>query len=205
MLLCLTFIAVAQSCNVELADDEVLTSYHQGVIAVKQRNVDRLEQELLAVSDPGSLRYGKHWSREQLAALTANPDGTAATKSYLEQAGLTVTGQSIAGEYLTVNGTVASWNTFLNTTLSALCPTSTKGISSLVFRANASLTIPPALAPHVEAVLNMAFRPALLNRPQQQAPRPFSLEVTPSSSASTLFVNDAVTPALLWQLYGIER
>ena len=191
LLLCSVLVASAKPCDVELSNDEVLGSYHQGVIAVKQRNVDKLENELLAVSDPYSPRFGKHWTREQLVALTANPEGTEATKAFLVQAGLIVTGESLAGEYLTVNGTVSSWNTLLNTTLSALCPTTTKG--SLVFRSNSSVTIPPSLANHVEAVLNMAFRPALLNRPARPAPL----------KSPTVLINGVVTPALLWQVYGI--
>lgn len=39
------------------------------IIALRQRNVDELEQLLLAVSDPSNRLYGQHLSQEQVGAL----------------------------------------------------------------------------------------------------------------------------------------
>eukprot|EP00010_Vexillifera_abyssalis_P005086 CAMPEP_0201552036 /NCGR_PEP_ID=MMETSP0173_2-20130828/12381_1 /ASSEMBLY_ACC=CAM_ASM_000268 /TAXON_ID=218659 /ORGANISM="Vexillifera sp., Strain DIVA3 564/2" /LENGTH=568 /DNA_ID=CAMNT_0047962431 /DNA_START=1 /DNA_END=1708 /DNA_ORIENTATION=+ len=38
-------------------------------LALRPRNLDRLNQALYAVSDPRSPQYGQHWSREEIAAL----------------------------------------------------------------------------------------------------------------------------------------
>ncbi len=38
-------------------------SFHTVVFAIKQNNVDKLEDELMKVSDPSSPHYGQHWTR----------------------------------------------------------------------------------------------------------------------------------------------
>merc|ERR1719246_284819 len=39
--------------------------------AVKQQNVDKLEEQLLAVSSPSSMRYGQHLTNEEVHQLVA--------------------------------------------------------------------------------------------------------------------------------------
>ncbi len=75
---------------------------HQIVVAVKQRNMDKLEKVLHDVSDPNSVNYGKHWTSKQVAELTANPAATAFVKRYFEKRGAKVISQTAHGEYVTI-------------------------------------------------------------------------------------------------------
>jgi len=45
-------------------------------IAMKQSNLHKLEEHLMAVSDPESTDYGKHWSHEQIAETFAPSKST---------------------------------------------------------------------------------------------------------------------------------
>ncbi len=57
-------------------------AFHTVVFAVKQNNVEKLEDELMRVSDPKSRHYGRHWTREQVGAFTQNKEGSAAVIAY---------------------------------------------------------------------------------------------------------------------------
>lgn len=58
---------------------------HVVVFAVKPRNLEKLEKELLAVSDPSSKRYGKHWTRSDVGKLTRNPKGSDTLLAYFQR------------------------------------------------------------------------------------------------------------------------
>jgi len=45
-------------------------------IAMKQSNLHKLEEHLMAVSDPESKDYGKHWSHKQIAETFAPSEST---------------------------------------------------------------------------------------------------------------------------------
>ncbi|KAG5645670.1 hypothetical protein DXG03_005508 [Asterophora parasitica] len=58
-------------------------------IALKQRNLDRLSDLLLEVSDPQSPSYGKHWSAEKVARTFAPPESSAnAVRGWLQASGV---------------------------------------------------------------------------------------------------------------------
>ena len=73
---------------IDVVTSERLTKNHTVVFAVQQLNLDKLEEELIAVSTPGSPKYMKHWTRDDVAKLTANPNATAKVRAFLTQTGV---------------------------------------------------------------------------------------------------------------------
>lgn len=88
---------------------------HEIVFAVKQRNMDELTRILHDVSDPTSNNYGQHLSRDEVLALTSNPESCETIAKYLELSGASVTSQTSGGEYITARAPIAVWEVMLNT------------------------------------------------------------------------------------------
>jgi hypothetical protein len=59
-------------------------------VALKERNINVVEERLAKTSDPTSPEYGKHMNWEELTALTGATDEQIATVSTVETIGITV-------------------------------------------------------------------------------------------------------------------
>ena len=88
---------------------------HQVVFCIRQNNMDELIRILHDVSDPLSSNYGQHLTREEVADLTSNPESRDAVVSYLNLIGASVISETLSGEYITANATVAVWEVMFNT------------------------------------------------------------------------------------------
>ena len=63
-------------------------AHHEAVVALRQRNTEKLEEELLKVSDPTSPDYLKHWNRERLGKFVSPEEGAVKTViEHLERQG----------------------------------------------------------------------------------------------------------------------
>ena len=91
---------------------------HQVVIAAAQQNLDALATLTLAVSDPASAAYGKHLTYDQVHTMTSNAEATRAIKAWCAaEEGITVTGTSSHGEYITARASRATWDRVLGSRL----------------------------------------------------------------------------------------
>lgn len=88
---------------------------HEVTFAVRQKNVDSLEDILYDVSDPASPNYGKHWKREDLAQYTANLDSSKILRDHLIEGGAKITFESKHGEYISAQASVSFWESFFST------------------------------------------------------------------------------------------
>ena len=87
-------------------------------ISLKQPNFKKLEENLYAVSDPASPRYGQHLSKEQVEELVApSPHGLNAVNDWLASLGFDVHGlvRSPSLDWLKVDTTVKLAEEMLNT------------------------------------------------------------------------------------------
>jgi len=82
---------------------------HKVVIAIKQLNLDYLENFVHEVSDPSSSAYGKFLSREEVGKLTINKPGLDAVKEYLLANDIIEQQETLYGEYITVTSTLEKW------------------------------------------------------------------------------------------------
>ena len=89
---------------------------HEVIFVTQERNREELNRIFHDVSDPDSPNYGKYWTSEQLARLTANLAARDAIVSYLTAtAGVEITKQTLHGEMITARASVAVWEKMFHT------------------------------------------------------------------------------------------
>ena len=88
------------------------TALHTVVFAILPLHMDELTSLLHDISDPSSKNYGKHRTKQEVAAFTANPKGYEATMQYLrakEAEGVVIVRELPYGEYITATAPVHVW------------------------------------------------------------------------------------------------
>ena len=115
--------------------------------AVKQENIDRLHDELMAVSSPDSARYGQHLSNAQVHSLVAPaPRNLAAVRAFAPGA----VAATPNGDLLTLKTTIGAAETLLDATYEELEHTKT---GTRVHRCiRSSYRVPAAVAAAVDFI-----------------------------------------------------
>lgn len=137
-----------------------LTTSHEVVFAVQQKNLDRLKQLLAEVSDPKHPSFGKHLSRQQVADLTANPEATDFIVSFLKQQGVQEIKAVPHGEYIKAVAPVGVWSKLFGTTFFEFKHVA--GRTPNVVRAM-HYSLPASLQQHTSAVFNTVQLPPIFN------------------------------------------
>jgi len=88
---------------------------HQITIAIKQNNLDVVENSLYEVSEMTSPKYGQHLSFEEVGNLVANPTGTNAVLSWLRDCKVNIIHTSSYGEYIVAEAPVYLWENMFQT------------------------------------------------------------------------------------------
>lgn len=91
------------------------SSLHTVIFVTKQKNIQVLRQILLDVSDPSHPKYGKFLTGDQVAELTSNPYAVKHIESFLRLYDLNIISRSPNNEYITVEGSVRTWEDILHT------------------------------------------------------------------------------------------
>ena len=187
---------------IDVVTSERLAKNHTVVFAVQQLNLDKLEQELIAVSTPGSPEYMKHWTRDEVANLTANPNATAKVVAFLTtQPGVVSIQQTLYGEYITAVAPVSTWGEMFNATFARYRNYKTR---QTVMRTPDNITIPDAIAEHVMLVYNVRFCHAFLNQHPRPQPEPLTEKnLLRLTSTPEVEFNGYVTPSLINKVYGL--
>jgi len=127
---------------------------HEVVVAVKQLNLDKVEEILHMISDPFSEQYGKYLSREAIGDLTSNPRGMQILKRYFERNNVEITGVTIYGEYFILRAPIFTWEKIFSTTFSYfLHPDDCK----IKIRRASGFTLDKVIHPHISAVFNVDY------------------------------------------------
>ena len=126
---------------------------HQIVFVVQQKNIDLLTNILHDVSDPESVNYGNHITRDQVTAMTSNPESRDTILSYLESVGANVVAESLSGEYITANASIKVWENVFNTEFYYFHKTHQVGHVEILVRSE-NYSIPIGLVSHVESAFN---------------------------------------------------
>ena len=170
---------------------------HEVLIAVKQKNLDKVHKILMDVSDPSSAEYGKHLTREELASLTSNSESTSAIETYLNQNGATVIKKTQNGDYITASASIAVWEKLFDTEFFyfTTVPYATKRKPIVTYARALEYSVDEELVPHIQAVFNTVQLPTLITSrmPLHRA----SNNRRKISSAGT------ITPAALKSYYNI--
>ena len=88
---------------------------HEVFIAVKQKNLDILEEEVLQRSTPGSPLYQQLMTRSEVDAMKSNPEGGDAVAQFLIEHNVEITWSSRNKDYMKATATIAHWEHMLNT------------------------------------------------------------------------------------------
>ena len=88
---------------------------HEVMFVVRQKNMDELTRVLHDLSDPFSPNYGQHWTSEEVANLTTNPEARDFTVSYIKSRGASVVSESLYGEHITAEAPIQVWEKMFNT------------------------------------------------------------------------------------------
>ncbi len=129
---------------------------HTVVIAIKNRNIDNIQEHLKEVSNPLSQHYGKHLTAEEVAELSVNQDSFKEINKYLEFEGIMVLKTSRNKGYITAEAPVSKWEEVFGNEFHLFKQTDLKN-GHLVRAVEYSL--PDILVEHVEAVFNVVQFP----------------------------------------------
>jgi len=130
------------------------------VFRAQESNTEQLEQLALDVSNPASPNYGKYLTKEQIDALTANPEAVVKIRAFLDAlAAGGVTYDVVDDATIKARGPVATWEVALDTTFSRYA-TGTAS-DNVIVRAD-KYSLPTAVAPFVAAVFNTVQFPVAL-------------------------------------------
>ena len=83
------------------------------MFSVKHSNANKLEEELMKVSDPYSPSYGQHWTKQEVIDFTKNDASTAAIREYFDRNGITEVKATDDKLYLFARASVAIWESLL--------------------------------------------------------------------------------------------
>lgn len=145
------------------------------IFGVKQRSMDELMSVLGDLSDSKSQNYGQHWTRDEVASLTSNPESCNTITAFLEAHGASVTYKTLDCEFIAATATVHVWETMLLSEFYNTEVTQRSGRVEKVVRSKLYF-IPKELKGHVETVLNIidlplehaSFRSTLKHMPGNQ-------------------------------------
>lgn len=187
---------------------------HQIVVAVKQRNVDKLEKILYDVSDPQSASYGKHWNRAQITEFTANPASTAFVKKFFQKRGATIVSETPNGEYVTIEAPVKVLEDVFQTQFYEYEQT---GKVNEKFVRSEEAFLPQALPAHVQHVFNVIDFPderpvitqGIINAKAAREETRMKLEQERKEkkikAQNSQLISGYVTPALLNNYYFVPN
>ena len=176
---------------------------HELVIALKQKNLDKIKDILLEVSDMKSPSYGKFKTREEVGKLIENKEGNQLVNQCFQEHDIKITTTSLYGEYITAKAKISVWETLFDTKFHNFHrKTDNKDIIT-VNRA-LSLSIPSKLDNHIHAVFHAVELPpriATAIKPHSKANK----MTTQGNSLGPLNLDPSViTPINLAKIYHIN-
>ena len=161
---------------------------HEVMFVIKQRNMDVLTNILHDLSDPQSSNYGHHWTREEVADFTSNPEARDAVVSYLHSNGASIFSESLAGDYIKAKASIKVWEKMFNTEFFLYRG---KSVGDVV-RAE-EYWLPKELDMHVTAVLQIVNMPI-----SSPALKSYPLKIETDESKKSI-------SALDWTQYRSDR
>ncbi|KAJ1428576.1 Pro-kumamolisin, activation domain-containing protein, partial [Ochromonadaceae sp. CCMP2298] len=132
------------------------------------KNADTLEKYVAESSDPRSVNYGKHLTKEQLQEMTSDTEGLAKITEYLSINGATVIKHTASS--VTAEASIGSWEQLLHTTFYSVPnptlggPDSRSTSQAPVLHLARQYWLPDSIAPHVRMVAGTIQLPIELSK-----------------------------------------
>jgi subtilase family serine protease len=88
---------------------------HEVVFAIRQNNLETLEQMVLERSTPGSPQFQKWMNFDEVAEIIANSHATDSVMTWLLEHSVNITWQSRRGEYIRATAPISMWEHLFDT------------------------------------------------------------------------------------------
>ena len=172
---------------------------HDVVFVIRQKNMDELTRILYDVSDPVSVNYGQHITREKVVTLTSNPVARDAVMAYLTSIGAHTMSATPGGEYITASAPISLWERVLDTEFFLFHKLQRNGKVTVVIRAD-KYSVPRELDEHLESVLNtiqmplnpLGKLPVKMKKKMHSAAYDYATSITPSKIKSFYKVGQSI-------------
>lgn len=187
--------------------EEDLQQKHEVIIAIKQNNIQKLEELLYEVSNPLSKNYGKYYTNEEVGNLIANPIATQAIIQWLQDYNVDIQSISTYGEYITAIANISTWELLLDTQFHYIYTKNDSNIPVSYLR-GLSYSIPSNINDYIHAIFRIADLPPLLSQSLAVSNKTYSLHNISSiiqSDGTYNEIMDMINPKTLQQLYNIPK
>ncbi|KAI5118436.1 hypothetical protein M0805_009714 [Coniferiporia weirii] len=168
-------------------------------IALVNSDMKGLENALYAVSTPGSARYGKHLTKEEVEEFVKpSQESVSKVNSFLDSYGIEAKTISPAGDWLSFSVPVSKANEMFGTQFSVYKHNKTgrESVNTLAY------SIPSELRGHLDLVHpTITFEDPIANLPVVSSPSG-ARNITKNANSQS-DCDSGVTPACLQQLYNI--
>lgn len=144
------------------------------VFYLRDNNSDQLEALLIEISDPTSARYGQYMTKDEVEALTANPDALTKTQAFLDSLQIGgVTYEKESNSVIKATGPVSTWEKALNTQFMQYSVTDIASTDQYQTSGTAApktivrtdkYSLPTTVAPYVSAIFNTVQFPVTLHQ-----------------------------------------
>jgi tripeptidyl-peptidase I len=167
-------------------------SVHEVVFVIRQRNMEDLTRILHDVSDPTSLNYGRHLTRDQVTTMTSNPESRDVVLSYLYSIGSKVKKVTPGGEYIIAEAPITLWENVFKAEFFTFRQILANGGTLSAIRAD-EYSVPSELDAHVESVLNIVEIPVAPRSPIFREAVDVSGNMTPKKIRETYNIDSTVS------------
>ena len=157
---------------------------HEVIFAVKQRNIDLLQERLFDVSNPTSINYRRHLNRDQINEISGNPNATQSVLKYLDSIGAKIKKKSKYGEYIHATASVSLWENSFSTSFFEFQHRESKKkyIRSLHY------SLPEELSNHISAVFNTVQIPIISG-----SRKTFRMGTSETLTGGTYYIYNAIS------------
>ncbi len=138
---------------------------HELIFAIKQNNLDVLDEILMERSNPSDPKYQQWLTYAEVTNLTANVNGTTAVQQWLEANDIKIHWKSKRGHYIKARASVATWETQLDTTFYLWQDTASESAlnnSQVEYIRAVDYSVPVELLPYVASVFNTVQVPPVV-------------------------------------------
>jgi hypothetical protein len=101
--------------NLVISDRASSNSSHEIIFAVRQKNLDIIESELLDRCNPDHSNYQKWLTFSEIGSLTSNKFGAAKIKDWLVTNNASITWESVHSDYIKATANIEVWEYLFNT------------------------------------------------------------------------------------------
>eukprot|EP01038_Epipyxis_sp_PR26KG_P010227 gene10227-13759_t len=146
---------------------------HELIFAIKQNNLDKLDEILQDISSPNSPNYRKWLTFDEVGELTSNPIASNAVIEWLQQSSpsIDITWKSIRQEYIKATAPISVWENLIQASFYYYHDV-TRGTESnpTVFIRSEEYSIPDSMDVHLSTIFNTVQSPPVITNAAKRFP-----------------------------------